>query len=66
MNIDRFGYPRKARLLNFELIDAVRQALHIQATLIARCQSISITIRLARDLNCGFHCQTGRIGHFEA
>ena len=40
MNFDRFGYLRKTRLLDFELIDAVRQALHVQAALIARRQSI--------------------------
>ena len=65
-NFDRFGHNRKAGLPDFELIDAVRQALHVQTALIAGRQSISILIRLADDLNGRFHTKTGRIGHFKA
>ena len=66
MNFDRFGYVRKARLLNFELIDAVGQALHIEVTLIVGRKSVAILIRLADDLNRGFHAETVRIGHSKA
>ena len=66
MNIDRFGYLRKARLLDFKLIDTVRQALHVQAALIAGCRSTSILIRLADDLNRGSNAKTVRIGYSKA
>jgi hypothetical protein len=66
VNIDRFRYLRKARLLDFELIDAIGQALHIQVALIVGRQSISVLIGLADDLHRGFHGKTGRIGDFKA
>src|SRR5208282_5041505 len=48
-----------------QLIDAVRQTLHIEQTLIVRRQSIVILIRLADDLYRRFHAQTLRISHFK-
>ena len=66
MNFDNLGRGYKARLPYFELIDAVRQALHVQVALFAGGKSISIAVRLADDLNRRFHAKTGRIGHSEA
>ena len=66
MNVDGFRYAGKARVVNFELIDAIRQALHVQATLVTGRQCISILIRLARDLNCYFHAKPPRIDDFNA
>src|SRR5271157_1466961 len=66
MYIDGCGDRRKTWLPDFQLVDAERQALHIQATLIAGGHSISILIRLADDLHRCFHRQTGRIGHSKA
>jgi hypothetical protein len=40
---------RETRLLDFELIDAVGQALHVKSTLLAGCQSVSVLIRLTDD-----------------
>jgi hypothetical protein len=66
MNVDGFGGGRKTRLPDFELIDAVRQALHVEAALIAGRQCISIPIRLADDLNRGSNAKTVGIGHSKA
>jgi len=65
MDIYSFGYRRKTGLPDFELIDAVRQALDIQAALIVGRQIISILVRLADDLNCCFYRETGWIGHLK-
>ncbi len=59
------GHRRKARLLNFELIDAIGKTLHVEFALIVSCQRISILICLADNLNGRFHAKAGRIGHFE-
>ena len=66
MNFDRFRYACEARLFNFDLIDAVRQALHIEIAQIAGRQSISILIGPADDLDHRFHAQTVGIGHSKA
>ena len=65
MNLDRLGYDGKARLPDFEPIDAKRQTLDVEASLIAGCQRIPITIRLADNLNRCFHAQPGRVTHLE-
>ena len=66
MNFDGFGYHRKTRLPDFQLIEAVGQALHVQTALIAGRQSVAILIRLADDLNGCSYAKTVRIGHFKA
>jgi|GEM_PF-4823301 len=62
MNFDHFGCNRKPGLPDFELIDAVRQALNDQTTVLARRQVISILICRADDMNGCFHAKTVRIG----
>src|SRR5271166_2647018 len=65
MNLDGFRYPRKARLLDFQLINAVRQTLQVQIPLFAGRQSISILICPAGDLHGCFHAEPARIAYFE-
>ena len=66
MNVDLLACDCKTTLSDFKLINAVRQPLHNQGTLIGSCQSIPITIRITRNLNRGFHTQPSRIDHFKA
>jgi hypothetical protein len=66
MDLDRVGYGSKARLLNFKLIEAVGQALHVESTLIAGRQSIPVLIRVTRDLDGGSYAQPARIDYFKA
>ena len=55
----------QSQAIDFELIDAKRQALCLQAALIARRQSMSKLIRLAGDLDGRFHAKAVGIGHFK-
>src|ERR1700722_17103462 len=66
MNFNRLARNRKTMLSDFQLINAVRQALHIQPSELARRQSVSILVGLADDLNRCSDAEAGRIGHFEA
>src|SRR5580698_10666058 len=66
MNVYSFGDRRKTGLPDFELIDAIRQALDIQTALIVGGQIISILVTLADDLHRRFHRQAGWIGDFES
>jgi hypothetical protein len=45
------------------LIDAIRQALHIQRPLLVGRQNIPILIRIAGDVQGRSHPQAGRVGH---
>jgi hypothetical protein len=65
MNFDRFRHAGEARLFNVDLIDPVRQALHIEIAQIAGRQSISILIGPADDLNHRFHAEAVGVSYPE-
>ena len=64
VNIHRFGDLRKARLSNFQLIDAVGQSLHVEIALIVGRQSVPI-LGLAGDLNRRLYAQAGWIDNIQ-
>ncbi len=65
-NFDRLGYFCKAGLFDFELVDAIGQALHVQLTLTVGCERVVIAIGLASNLDRGLYGRTGRIGNGDA
>src|SRR5579863_2593362 len=64
-DLQGFGHSRKPGLRNLEPINAVGEALYVQAALIVGRQCVAIVVRLTSDMNGRFYAQTRRIGHFQ-
>ena len=61
-NLDGLRHRRKSRGADFQTVDAVGQALHIEDTLIAAAERISILVGVAAERDGDLHAETGRIG----
>ena len=64
-NLERLRHGREARLLDLELVNAVREALNGQGSLLVCRERTAILIRRARDLNGRLYAEPGGIGHLE-
>jgi hypothetical protein len=66
MHVDRLRHRCKPRLADFEPIRPIGETLQRQGAFIVCAEGAPVLIRLADNLDRGFYCETGRIGHPES
>src|SRR5215469_18493667 len=63
MDIERLRHLREPWLVDLDLINTIRQTLESQCPLIIGAEDTPVLVRLADDLNRGFHPETRWICH---